>query len=72
MVRANLWMRDRPLPAERPVFAGDADQIAADIAATREIGADELFFEAGGLPGARSIDGLIAVMEQFWELAHRG
>jgi len=72
VVRANLWMRDRPLSAERPVFAGDADQIAADIAATREIGADELFFEAGGLPGARSLDGLIAVMEQCWELAQRG
>jgi probable F420-dependent oxidoreductase len=71
VVRANLWMRDRPLPAERPVFAGDADQIAADIAATRDIGANELFFEAGGLPRAQSIDGLIAVMEQLWELAHR-
>jgi probable F420-dependent oxidoreductase len=72
VVRANLWMRDRPLPAERAVFMGDASQITADIAATRAIGADELFFEAGGLPGARSVDGLITAMEQLWDLAQRG
>jgi probable F420-dependent oxidoreductase len=72
VVRANLWMRDRPLSAERFVFTGDAEQIAVDIAATRAIGAHELFFEAGGLPGASSVEGLMAAMEQLWELAHRG
>jgi len=72
IVRANLWMRNRPLSAQRFVFTGDADQIAADIAATRAIGAHELFFETGGLPGAETIEGTLATMEQLWELAHRG
>ena len=72
VVRANLFMVERPFPAERAVFTGNADQIAADIAATRAIGAAEIFFEAQGVRGVRSAADLVAAMEQLWELAQRG
>lgn len=72
VVRANLWMVSRPLPDDRPIFAGDVDQIAGDIQATRELGAHELFFEAQGSKHVRSVADVIAAMEQLWELARRG
>jgi probable F420-dependent oxidoreductase len=71
IVRANLWMTKRPFAGERFIFTGDADQITADIAATRESGADELFFEAAALKGVNSAEDLVAAMERLWELAHR-
>jgi probable F420-dependent oxidoreductase len=71
VVRANVWVTRRPIPAERAVFAGDPGQIAGDIEATRELGADELFFDAQGSKHVRSVGDLIAAMEQLWELAGR-
>jgi hypothetical protein len=72
VVRANVWIGDRPLPAERGVFTGDPDQIAGDIAATRALGADELLFDAQASRNVRSTDDLVAAMEQLRELARRG
>jgi probable F420-dependent oxidoreductase len=71
VVRANVWIGKRPLPADRLIFTGDPDQIAADIAATRDLGADELFFDAQGSRQVHSGDDLVATMEQLWELAQR-
>ena len=72
IVRANVSISSRPLPAERFVFTGDANQIAGDIAATREIGADELFFDAQPSASVRSLDDLVAAGEQLFELAQQG
>jgi probable F420-dependent oxidoreductase len=72
VVRANVWLRDRPLAGDRPIFAGDADQITADIAATRDLGAAELFFEAQSARGTRSLDHYLAMLEQVWEMGQRG
>lgn len=72
IVRANLWITNRPITGERIVFTGDTEQIAADIAATREIGADELFFEASALKSVKSVADLLTATEQLWDLAHRG
>jgi alkanesulfonate monooxygenase SsuD/methylene tetrahydromethanopterin reductase-like flavin-dependent oxidoreductase (luciferase family) len=69
VVRANLWFSRRPLQNGRPAFAGDRSQVADDIAATREIGAHELFFEAGGLREAQSVDGLLEALQQLREMA---
>lgn len=72
IVRANVWIGDQPLPAERMIFTGDADQIAADIAATRDLGADEILFDAQPSKNVRSVDDLMAAGEQLLELTRRG
>jgi hypothetical protein len=54
------------------VFTGDADQIGGDIAATRELGAHEIFFDAQPSRNVRSVDDLMATGEQLLELAKRG
>jgi probable F420-dependent oxidoreductase len=71
VVRANVWIGDQPLPAPRLIFTGDPDQIASDISATRDLGADELFFDAQGSRNVQSSDDLVAAMEQLRELAQR-
>jgi len=72
VVRANSSLATRPLSDARPAFVGDADQLAADIAATRELGADEVFFDALGWRSVRATGDLTAAMEQLRELAQRG
>jgi probable F420-dependent oxidoreductase len=72
VVRANVWIGERPLPDPRMIFTGDADQIAADIAATRDLAADEVLFDAQPSRNVRSIDDLMAAGEQLLELARRG
>jgi probable F420-dependent oxidoreductase len=72
IVRANLWIADRPLPEGRMVFTGDGDQIARDIAATRDLGAHELFFDAQPSRNVRSIGDLLSAGEQLLGLAQRG
>ena len=72
VVRANVWIGERPLSDPRMIFTGDADQIAADIAATRDLGADEVLFDAQPSKNVRSVDDLLAAGEQLLELAHRG
>ena len=70
IVRANLWISDRPLDEQRPIFAGTLDQIRADVAATRALGADELLLEASYTPQVRSVADLLEWAERLWELAH--
>lgn len=72
LVRANLWITERPLGERRPIFAGSIDQIRADLAATRALGAHELLFDAGYTPAVRSLADLLGMAEQLWDLAQRG
>ena len=72
VVRANSSLANRPLSRERPPFVGDRGQLAGDIAATRELGAHELFFDALGSRHVHTLADLTAAMEQLFELARRG
>lgn len=42
IVRANALLTDGPLGPDRPSYHGTIDQVAADLAATRAVGADEI------------------------------
>lgn len=71
VVRANVWQTAQPLGDARPIFAGTLDQIRADIAATRDLGAHELLLDAGYTPQVRSVADLIEWSERLWDLAHQ-
>jgi probable F420-dependent oxidoreductase len=71
IVTANVEIHPGSLGAERMIFSGALDQIEADIAATRQLGATELIFNAQFSPGADSTDPLISLMEQLWAVSHR-
>ena len=63
LVRANVELFDRPLGDQRMVFTGTIDQVAADVAATREIGATELMFDVTFDPGVESVADILRLME---------
>lgn len=65
VVRANLDIHDKPLNKDRMVFTGTIEQIQADVAACRSIGAHELFFDPTFSDRARTLDGWLALMEQM-------
>jgi hypothetical protein len=67
VVRANLVVTKQPLGDQRFIFAGSPDEIKADIAATREFGAAELFFDPTFSPDGRSVDGFLSGMAKMWE-----
>ncbi len=69
VVRAHPYLSDKPLGDDRFIFTGSADQVRADIAATRKLGAHELFFDVQFSPGVLTLDQNIAAMEKLWELA---
>ena len=69
VVRANLLVTDEALGEDRWIFTGSSEQIKADIAATREMGAAELFFDPTFSPDGVSVEGFLSRMEQIRELA---
>ncbi len=69
VVRANLLVTDEALGEDRWIFTGSSEQIKADIAATREIGAAELFFDPSFSPDGVSVEGFRSRMEMVRELA---
>ena len=71
VVRSNLQMHDSALGEDRGIFSGSDDEITADIVRAREIGVDELFFDAGFSPGVESTADLLGAMERLWGLAQR-
>ncbi len=68
-MRANVSLSDQPLGDDRFLFTGTAEQIAADIAATQEIGASELMFDATFDPGVHSVEDFLERMELLSRLA---
>ncbi|MDX2166430.1 MAG: LLM class F420-dependent oxidoreductase [Deltaproteobacteria bacterium] len=68
VVRANLWITERPAGAARPIFSGDLDQIRADIAATRALGAHELLLDANYTPQTGSLAALLEWAERLHAL----
>jgi probable F420-dependent oxidoreductase len=71
IVTANIEIHAEELGPERLIFSGTPDQIEADIAATRQLGADELIFNAQFSPGLDSSNDLIALMERLWDMSQR-
>ncbi len=69
VVRANLLVTDEALGEDRWIFTGSSEQIKADIAATRELGAAEILFDPTFSPDGTSVEGFLSRMEQMRELA---
>jgi probable F420-dependent oxidoreductase len=64
VVRANIRLTDRPL-TERPSYWGSLEQVSADVAATRDAGADEILLHVGGQASLdESLDACARITEQ--------
>jgi probable F420-dependent oxidoreductase len=68
IVRANLHTTDQPIEKDRFVFTGTLEQIAEDVAATRDMGAAELTFDVTFDPGASTADDFLAFADDLWKL----
>lgn len=64
VVRANLYITEKPLGADRRIFSGTLDQIKEDTAACRQIGAHEVHF-APGFTQEPSIGEMLLLMERL-------
>ena len=69
IVRANVQLTEKPLGDERMAFMGTAEQVAADIAATRDIGASELIMDPTFDPAVTSAGDFLERTQLFWQLA---
>ena len=69
IVRANLEVRSEPRGDQGFVFSGTRDQIKADIAAVRELGAEELHFDPSFDAPGGSVQGFLDTIELVRELA---
>lgn len=69
VVRANVYLTDRPLGDDRFPFAGTPDQIAADVAASREAGAAEITFDPSFDPGVTTPADFASRLDLFHEIA---
>ena len=69
IVRANLHITDQPIDGDRFIFTGTLEQIAEDVAASRDAGAAELTFDITFDPGARTVDDFLARADDLWSLA---
>ena len=67
----NCEFSDSPLGGDRAEFTGTIEQIGADIAATREIGAHELVLDVQFSPGVESGDDYLTRMKQLWDVANK-
>jgi probable F420-dependent oxidoreductase len=71
IVTANVEFHPTPLGDERPVFVGSIEQIESDIVATRQLGADELIFNALFSSDVESTEDLLLHMKQLRTMAHQ-
>jgi probable F420-dependent oxidoreductase len=69
IVRANVELSRAPIEKDRADFTGTLEQIAKDVAATRQVGAAELLFDVQFSPGVETVDDMISRMEQLWQVA---
>ena len=65
IVRANLFITDKPVDKDRFVFVGSVEQIREDIGACERSGADEVFLEIGFTPGGQSLSNWEKLLEEF-------
>ena len=69
IVRGNVELTDQPLGDDRMTFMGTTEQVAADISATRDIGASELIMDATFDPDVNSVEDFLGRMELLFRLA---
>jgi probable F420-dependent oxidoreductase len=67
-VRGNLHLSDKPAGEGRWMFSGSRDEIKQDIAAIKELGADELVLDVTFSPGVKTADDFAKANEQVREL----
>lgn len=65
IVRANLYVSDKPLGKNRFIFTGSLDQIKEDTEACRRLGAHELQYDPTFSPGYQNLDRFLQLMEQL-------
>jgi alkanesulfonate monooxygenase SsuD/methylene tetrahydromethanopterin reductase-like flavin-dependent oxidoreductase (luciferase family) len=71
VVLANVEFHPAPLGDDRPIFVGTAEQIEADIFATRQLGTEELIFNAQFSPDINSAEDLLSRMKQLRTMAQQ-
>ena len=69
IVRGNVELTDRPGDNGRGDFTGSLEQVAADIAATRSMGAAELLFDVQFSPEVKGTDDILKRLEQLRQAA---
>jgi len=70
LVRGNDECSDVPLGQNRGDFTGMLEQITADTAATRKLGAAELVLDVQSSPDVKILDQMLARVEQLRNVAH--
>ena len=68
VVRANLYITEKSLGADRFIFAGSLEQIREDAQACARIGAHELIYDVTFEPAGQTIDGWLSMMEKVRKL----
>jgi probable F420-dependent oxidoreductase len=69
VMRGNVEVTEAPLGDDRGPFCGTTEQIAADIAASKEIGSTQLILDPSFDPAVRTADDFVGRMELFASLA---
>ena len=69
IVRANAEFSDTPINKDRADFTGALEQIAGDVAETRQLGAAEIVFDVQFSPGVETVDDIVARMEQLYQVS---
>ena len=69
VVRANVTPMDGVPDADRFIFVGSDEQLAADVAACRDLGASEVFFDLQFAPGVESVADHLAWVERLRGIA---
>jgi probable F420-dependent oxidoreductase len=69
IVRGNLHITDQPIESDRFIFTGTLEQIAEDVAASRDAGAAELTLDITFSPDARTADDFLTRADDLWRLA---
>ncbi len=73
VVRANLYVTPSPLDSgQRAIFVGSIDQIRADLAATRDLGAHEVLLEAQFTTSVDALEPQLELLEKLTSLARAG
>ena len=69
IVRGNVEFSDKAADKVRADFIGTVEQITADIAATRSLGATELVFDIQFSPDIKGVDDILKRMQQLRQAA---
>ena len=68
IVRANVHITDQPIESDRFMFTGTLEQIAEDVAASRDLGAAGLAVDVTFSPDTQTVDDFLARADDFWRL----